>query len=291
MRLVRSHKLAALAASASLALLAGTPAGAAAAPFVPAAKASSTAVAAAAAAKQGFSLEWGTFRADHKEAARALKRSGAMQRLVKLVNARYLLPREIPVLFGDELDQGPAYFPDVRLDDGRRVSFINFPGSFLALEITALGQELEGTNAGITPTQAMVYANEFVVAHEIGHALVDQLDIPVTGREEDAVDGFAAFLLNKSPKFGPRSAFTAALLFDAIANSRELQEGDFADEHSLPEQRVYQFLCWTYGSDPKNFKVLIGPDGLPKERATRCVDEWKQVNRSWTRLLKPFKRG
>ncbi|MDO8188898.1 DUF4344 domain-containing metallopeptidase [Conexibacter sp. JD483] len=288
MRLVRSPKLAALAASASLALAAGVPAGAAAAPAAPVT--SPSAVAAAAAAKKGFSLEWGTFRADHKQAAQALKRSGAMQRLVKLVNKRYVLPREIPVLFGDELDQGPAYFPNVKLNDGTRLSFINFPGSFLTLEIAALGKELEGTNAGITPTQAMIYANEFVVAHEIGHALVDQLDIPVTGREEDAVDGFAAFLLNKSPNFGPRSAFTAALLFDAIANSRDLQEGDFADEHSLPEQRVYQFLCWTYGSDPKNFKVLIGEDGLPKERAGRCVDEWKQVNRSWGRLLAPFKR-
>lgn len=35
---------------------------------------------------------------------------------------------------------------------------------------------------------------EFVLYHEVGHALIDMLDIPVLGKEEDAVDGFAAVL-------------------------------------------------------------------------------------------------
>lgn len=284
MRSTRSPKLAALAVAAAFACGGAAPSALAAPAPTP------SQATAAAVAKKGFALEWGAFRAEHRAEARALRRSGTIQRLVRMVNRRYVLPREIPVLFADDVDAGPAYFPDLRLDDGSKVSFINFPGSFLLLEVAALASELEGTDAGITPRQAMIYANEFVVAHEMGHAIVHQLDLPITGREEDAVDGFAAFLLTKSPHFGARSAFSAALLFDAMGRSRELQEHHFADEHSLPEQRVYQFLCWIYGSDTRGNKALVGEDGLPKDRAGRCVDEWKQVNRSWTRLLAPFAR-
>ena len=32
----------------------------------------------------------------------------------------------------------------------------------------------------------------FTIYHELGHGLVDLLGLPVIGREEDAVDGFAA---------------------------------------------------------------------------------------------------
>ena len=31
----------------------------------------------------------------------------------------------------------------------------------------------------------------FVMAHEMGHALINQMDMPVLGREEDAADSFA----------------------------------------------------------------------------------------------------
>jgi hypothetical protein len=33
----------------------------------------------------------------------------------------------------------------------------------------------------------------FVLFHEFGHALVSELELPVLGREEDAVDRFATF--------------------------------------------------------------------------------------------------
>src|SRR5690606_27845489 len=41
-----------------------------------------------------------------------------------------------------------------------------------------------------------VLANvRFIVLHETGHALVHLLDLPVTGRQEDAVDQLAAILM------------------------------------------------------------------------------------------------
>lgn len=42
---------------------------------------------------------------------------------------------------------------------------------------------------------AVAGAYIFIALHEVGHALVDVLELPITGREEDAVDQLSAWLL------------------------------------------------------------------------------------------------
>ncbi|HST42834.1 MAG TPA: DUF4344 domain-containing metallopeptidase [Conexibacter sp.] len=251
----------------------------------PAAPAAETAPTAAEAVPGRVVVEWERVSRDARRYARALRRSGAVERVAAAVNDRYLLPNEIPIVFSSELEIGPAYLPDVRIG-GRRVSFIHFPGSFLVTEVDTLRPLLRGIGF-LRPVRAMTYANEFVIAHELGHALVDQLDIPITGKEEDAVDGFAAYLLANTRGFGPRSALSAAILFAGFSGDDAPTDDAYADEHSLSQQRVYQFLCWIYGSDPRAFRSIVGRDGLPRARAVRCPSEWRQVNRSWSRLLVP----
>ena len=46
--------------------------------------------------------------------------------------------------------------------------------------------------------ESVVGVGLFVFLHEVGHALIDILDIPTTGKEEDAVDDLAAVLLIES---------------------------------------------------------------------------------------------
>lgn len=233
-----------------------------------------------------FVVEYGPVKKVNRRAVGVLRRSGALEAVVAEVNGRWALPENVTILVGDELEEGPAFIPDIPLETGK-ISLINVPGDFLTLALQAMRHELRGAKT-LTPTEGMVWANEFIVAHEMGHALVHELAIPVTGREEDAVDGFAAYLLADNPKFGPLTAISAALFFDAYRQLRgKLKEEDFADEHSVLEQRIYQFLCFTYGSDPKSFRSLVGRDGLPRSRARRCPDEWAQLKRSWDTLLAP----
>lgn len=248
----------------------------------------------------GFSLAWasltghanalGTFKSANRAAARYLKASGEMEAVVRAVNARWALPGNVSIWFSDEIGAGPAYLSDIPLDDGTKLSLIDMPGDFLRLELRELGPYVRGIH-GLTAKRAMVYADEFVLAHEMGHALVDKLQLPITGREEDAVDGFAAYLLADNPRFGPLTALSAAMFFAADADLRgKLTNADFADEHSIDEQRVYQFLCWVYGSDPHDFRSLLGGGGLPRSRARECPAEWRQLNRSWDSLLAPYAR-
>ena len=53
----------------------------------------------------------------------------------------------------------------------------------------------ETTPAGVTRTDAIIGPTLEVFLHEVGHAVFDYLSVPILGREEDAADQFAAYLL------------------------------------------------------------------------------------------------
>lgn len=238
-------------------------------------------------AQGSFVVEWDKLKKPHRAIGRKLRKSKAIERVAAAVNELVAIPRDIAIGFTDETTVGPAYIPDQR---GQELHFIVFPGTFLRLEHDALRAQLRGVK-DLGVHRALRYANQFIIAHEIGHALVDQLKLPITGKEEDAVDGFAAYLLTKDERFGPMGPISAAILFDAIkTDDGKLGDSDFADEHSLPQQRVYQFLCWVYGSDTKRYKDLVGKDLLPRDRARRCKAEYRQLSSSWDRLLEPHRK-
>lgn len=140
--------------------------------------------------------------------------------------------------------------------------------------------------------QAVVYATAFTVLHEVGHALVDQLELPVTGAEEDVVDQFATFLLVGDPAL-EEMAIAGAAAFGRMYRTRQLAPFDtlpYWDEHSLPEQRWVDINCLVFGSDPGRYVWMVRPDVVPAERAERCPGEWARVQRSFGRLLQPHLR-
>jgi hypothetical protein len=156
-------------------------------------------------------------------------------------------------------------------------------------------------NAAVS--KAVLGTLKFTLHHEVGHALVDILDLPITGGEEDAVDQLAAVVLLSSDNDGDieavldaaytkllRSQQTAANMEKMTEAQRKYYEDNpiTADEHSLDEQRFFNTTCLAYGSDPETFGVLVSEGVLPKGRAARCPFEWKRISRSWARLLEPF---
>jgi hypothetical protein len=138
-------------------------------------------------------------------------------------------------------------------------------------------------------------AIEFVMYHEVGHALINLLDLPITGREEDAVDQLATVvLINADDDAGTEAALNGAYTFllQGQAADESTEEGEehelaFWDEHSLDPQRFYNITCWVYGSDPEAFSSLVEDEAIPQARAERCPGEWQQTSSAWTRLLAP----
>jgi hypothetical protein len=134
---------------------------------------------------------------------------------------------------------------------------------------------------------AVTNATTFVFYHELGHALVDAYDLPITGREEDAVDQLSVLLLADGTDEGEQMVLDAAVSFSKQAGD-ELDESAFADEHSLDRQRYYNIICLLYGQNEEKFASLVKDGTLPQARAERCSDEYARVDKAWDALLAPY---
>ena len=147
----------------------------------------------------------------------------------------------------------------------------------------------ETTPAGVTRADAIIGPTFEVFLHEAGHAVFDYLSVPVLGREEDAADQFAAYLLLQFAKSDARRLIAGvAYAYRLDASKPTTKKNPFADEHGLPAQRFYNVLCIAYGADSKLFADLVEKEYLPKERAEGCESEYEQVTRAMTKLIRPF---
>jgi hypothetical protein len=134
----------------------------------------------------------------------------------------------------------------------------------------------------------------FVLCHEIAHAAITQMGLPVLGREEDAADSFATL---RMIRLG--SDFSHRVLADAaegwfLSNRRDQQTGnkiDYYDEHGIDLQRAYQIVCFMVGSDKHQFKDLAGETRLPEARQDSCAGDYSNASYSWDLVLKPHLRA
>lgn len=98
--------------------------------------------------------------------------------------AAYILPEDVNVFFTECEEANAFYMPDERT----------------ILLCCQLMRALDGQFRPFASTEEEV-ANAvwstmlFVFYHEAGHSMIDILDLPVTGREEDAVDQLATLIL------------------------------------------------------------------------------------------------
>jgi hypothetical protein len=145
----------------------------------------------------------------------------------------------------------------------------------------------ETTPEGVTRIDAIVGPVTEVFLHEAAHAVFDMLKVPIFGREEDAADQFAAFLLLRLDKEEARRAIGGAahMYLVEAKSSQPLEMHHFANEHGLPAQRLYNLLCIAYGGAPALFADVVEKGFLPKARAESCEDEYEQVAYAFNVLI------
>jgi hypothetical protein len=131
----------------------------------------------------------------------------------------------------------------------------------------------------------------FALMHELGHALVDVLQLPITGKEEDAVDQLATILLLQQGAPGDSLAFGAVGWFVTNARHNVLDDLAFADDHGLDSQRVYNIICWIYARDPTRYPEIVTDNWLPEHRRDKCPAEYRRLVDSWRRILAPYRRA
>jgi hypothetical protein len=206
--------------------------------------------------------------------AKDMQDSGLLQDIADALNAIVSLPRDVGLRYA-ECGEANAYYDA----DEHHI--------LMCLELLqSMAETMEGQFEDEDDTaEAIAGAYLAVALHEAGHAMVDVLELPVTGREEDAVDQLAAWILIQADDVDSVLGAAASYYTEGEAG-----DSDFADEHSLDRQRYFNLVCWAYGSDPDNSQELIDTWELPEARAEGCAAEYAQLDRSWSRLLRDHLR-
>ena len=200
----------------------------------------------------------------------------ALERIVAELNERVALPYDIMVSLEDCPESNAYYDPE-----SRHVTICHQ----LIDEYYELFSRKIKDRAKLE--EAVRGATAATFFHELGHALVDAWRVPITGREEDAVDQLSTLVLLGRAEDGERMALAGAVSFLLYA-SKEGGAKVYWDEHSLDEQRFYDTICLIYGRDPEKYQHLVQDGTLPAERAEFCWEEYERVSGAWQELLAPF---
>jgi hypothetical protein len=151
-------------------------------------------------------------------------------------------------------------------------------------------------SAGVVRTQRdlgtqLAAIDSFILVHELGHAFVDLFELPITGREEDAVDGMATVFFTEEVPKGDEYAFYAARFFALLQDVQgDPTPAQYQDEHSLSIQRFYDIVCSIAGSSPQRMRTVARLGILSRHRLVRCPAEYEQKSTAWKTLLEPYLR-
>lgn len=205
-----------------------------------------------------------------RDEAKALHDSGILQALVKELNDVFVLPTLVKVMFA-ECGEANAYFSSEDMEISMCIELMEDMRESLAEDYPNEDDREAIVEGALTAT----------FLHEVGHALVSVLELPITGREEDVVDQLSTWILVEGDMAD--SVLSAAEIYYLAEDSND--DESFADEHSLNRQRYFNMVCWVYGSDAENNQALLDEWELPEARAEQCESEYAQLSNSWVKLL------
>ena len=124
-----------------------------------------------------------------------------------------------------------------------------------------------------------------ILYHELGHAMIDLLRLPVYGQEEDAADVASILLIHALFAEDSARAIAADAARGFEAEARVFAEtGDapaYWAVHGPDTQRFYNTVCLFYGGDAARRDRFARSFDLPGERAETCEEEFALAIDSW----------
>ena len=125
----------------------------------------------------------------------------------------------------------------------------------------------------------------FTLYHEVGHAVIDQLALPVYGPQENAADSFGLVLadrLHDEPEM-------QALIRDMTSLARQEAGEELFDpwgEYMPGPQRLSRAICLWFGLNPD----IRGPGaralGMPEARRRECAAYGRSIQAAWSGVLR-----
>jgi Putative metallopeptidase len=208
------------------------------------------------------------------------KQSKLFEKIGDLVTSEINLPQDITVLLTDCGEGNAAY-----IREHRTIVICN--------ELTKENYQLllknsDGEEAAL---KAAIFASVFFFYHETAHMLIDRLNLPVVGKEEDIADQFSGFFLLSNDSSSDKTIsgemiLSAARLFALESTTPSNRE--YQDEHGLNQQRFYNLVCLLYGANPAKYGDLVSKLDYSESRLSRCQSEVGPIMSAWQRLLQPY---
>ncbi len=165
----------------------------------------------------------------------------------------------------------------------------NGPATICYEYLDQLGQLAPKDRTPDGVARADVITGAFVQAmlYQTARAVFDILQVPVWGREADAADELAGYLMLQFGKDVALRTLNGTAWFFA-ASDHTWTGSDFSDERGTEAQRFYNYLCIAYGGDPITFASFVQKKTLPDERALRCAHEFSELRFAFGKTIAPY---
>jgi hypothetical protein len=214
----------------------------------------------------------------HQEIYTDLKQRGALEKL-QLFLSPVRLPETIRISLAGCDGEADAFYEDAEITI-----------CYEYIDELMKNMPQEKTPSGIAPMDTVIGPVFEVSLHEFAHAMFDLLELPVFGREEDAADQLAAYILlgfgeSEARRLIAGTAYAYHMDESKVDPCRSME--DYANEHGTPAQRFFNVLCIAYGADTKLFAEIVSGGYLPKARAEYCEEEYEQVQDAFDLLVLP----
>lgn len=223
---------------------------------------------------------WEDATSPHCQAAKLLLQGDSFhQALVDGLNETFLLPGEVTIVYRETGKLNAWY--------DRAAHRITVSYDLASSVITSFTRPEDRFQA-LGRTRATM---NFIILHEVGHALMAELALPVVAAEEDAADEFATLYQQLvGAALGPELALAAAEWFGRNGErNTPLSRLPYWDEHSLNEQRYFDILSDLFASDPNRFASLA--DKIPLPRRQEAIARFPAKVRSWRRLTAAHRKA
>ncbi|WP_169195373.1 DUF4344 domain-containing metallopeptidase [Devosia sp. MC1541] len=231
------------------------------------------------------------------------------------------LPQDVPVRFKNCGESNAYWSPALKEINMCYELLTGFNQSFQEKE-----DAYRNASKWADQVEVLLGSTAFVMLHEIGHGMVDLFELPVTGREEDAVDQFATFLLLAADEPGQplqerssRLALLGAYFFESwLPIGVEVNPRYWADTHTFGAKRSIDIMCLLMGAAPETYadvvvsgaamlnsfyhdhpEFIVGRENewiektddlnlVPFSRSNKCAQEYARYSGGWKYLIETF---
>jgi Putative metallopeptidase len=202
-----------------------------------------------------------------------LQKTDVLENFINDINERIEFPGEVVIRIA-ECDEINAFY--------------EADNSTITICYEFLDHAMSIQDEDVPKEERLLNAAAFTLLHEMGHAMVDKLNLPITGKEENAVDELAmVILMSDSTDVAYVAAIEGAMQFYEDALDEDLEKYPYYDVHAPSLERYYDMLTIIVGAEPTTAEEFVGEGKyqLHPDRAESAEDEYYKKLDSWKSLL------